>query len=370
MGCRQPQCVVAIVILAAACVQATSADERLPGTQPLNWPEAELPDRLMDGAHRFVDRQIVRAAEQRSAFWPTSEATAEVWDKAVEDHRQRLKTILGVVDQRMPPRIEYFGPTPERTIAYVQDTFHVAQVRWPVLDGVWGEGLYVSPKKSIAAVVLIPDADQTPEQLLGMTNGVPADAQIARRLIANNVAILIPTLVSRGKLKATDARLKRSDQTQREWLYRQAFHMGRHIIGYEVQKILAAIDWLQVRHAQERTSLQRPSGPGAFAVGSVVPQRREPIGVAGYGEGAMLAFYAAAIDPRINATLVSGYFDARERVWSEPIYRNVWSRLKYFGDAEIASLIVPRSLTIEHSAVPTITGHKGAWTTPEFDSVS
>ncbi|MEO2035208.1 MAG: prolyl oligopeptidase family serine peptidase, partial [Planctomycetaceae bacterium] len=53
-----------------------------------------------------------------------------------------------------------------------------------------------------------------------------------------------------------------------------------------------------------------------------------------------------------------------------PIYRNVWSRLKHFGDAEIASLIVPRSLTIEHSAVPTITGHKGAWTTPEFDSVS
>jgi cephalosporin-C deacetylase-like acetyl esterase len=50
------------------------------------------------------------------------------------------------------------------------------------------------------------------------------------------------------------------------------------------------------------------------------------IGVAGYGEGGLLALYASALDQRISSTLVSGYFDRREELWSEPIYRIcVWS---------------------------------------------
>ena len=36
-------------------------------------------------------------------------------------------------------------------------------------------------------------------------------------------------------------------------------------------------------------------------------------------------------------TAVSAYFDRREAVWEEPIYRNVWGLLREFGDAEIAA---------------------------------
>ena len=54
--------------------------------------------------------------------------------------------------------------------------------------------------------------------------------------------------------------------------------------------------------------------------------------------------------------MVSGYFDSRQRLWEEPIYRNVFGLLEEFGDAEIASLIAPRALTIEHSAAPKIDG--------------
>ena len=52
----------------------------------------------------------------------------------------------------------------------------------------------------------------------------------------------------------------------------------------------------------------------------------------------------------------SGYFESREGVWEEPIYRNVWGLLTEFGDAEIASLIAPRSLVIEACAAPEISG--------------
>ena len=116
-----------------------------------------------------------------------------------------------------------------------------------------------------------------------------------------------------------------TDQTHREWIYRQAFHMGRHVIGYEVQKVLAVVDWFK----QKR--------------GSTVK-----VGVAGYAEGGLVAFYAAAVDTRIDAALVSGYFDSRQRVWSEPIYRNVWGLLHEFGDAELATLIAPRGLVVEY----------------------
>jgi dienelactone hydrolase len=147
----------------------------------------------------------------------------------------------------------------------------------------------------------------------------------------------------------------------REWIYRQAFEMGRHLIGYEVQKVLAAVDWFEadaVRNAGARIK----------------------IGVAGHAEGGLITLHAAALDPRIDAALVSGYFDNRDGIWSEPIYRNVFGLLREFGDAEIASLIAPRMLVIEHSETPTIVGPpkpqagrsgaaSGKWRTPEFNTV-
>ena len=33
-----------------------------------------------------------------------------------------------------------------------------------------------------------------------------------------------------------------TNQPHREFIYRQAFEMGRHIIGYEVEKVQAAVD--------------------------------------------------------------------------------------------------------------------------------
>ena len=80
------------------------------------------------------------------------------------------------------------------------------------------------------------------------------------------------------------------------------------------------------------------------------------IGIAGYGEGGLIAFYVAALDTRVKATMVSGYFAPREKIWQEPIYRNVWSLLREFGDAELASLIAPRSLVVEYSEVPDYKG--------------
>ena len=327
-----------MVITILCVLTAEAAVSPLPGTKPLKWKEEDLSERLMDGAHLFVEGRIKQSRARRARFWTSDSSAAE--------NRKKLRQIIGVVDSRLPVRMERFGD--DANPAQVAETgrYRVFQVRWPVLDGVFGEGLLVQPKGTpVARVVVVPDADQTPEQLLGLAPGIEPQEQFARRLAENGFELVIPALVNRAKLDTSDAGLKRSDQTHREWIYRQAFHMGRHIIGYEVQKVLAAVDWFE-------------SG-----------KESAPVGVAGYAEGGLIAFYAAAIDTRIDAVLVSGYFDSRENVWAEPIYRNVWSLLRRFGDAEIASMILPRPLVIEHSPAPTVTGHKGEWRTPDFTSV-
>jgi len=328
--------------------RADESNDILPETARLEWPELDLSGRLMDGAHKFVERKIAESVSTRATSWNRDFSSQDAYERSIEPNRERLRTIIGVVDNRMAPNMERYGDDANPALIVETSKYQVYQVRWHVLDGLWGTGLLVQPKSTaVAHVVVVPDADQTPEQLLGLAPGIPPTSQIARRLAENAIEVIVPVTISRDKLPTNDKQLLESDQTYREWIYRQAFHMGRHPIGYEVQTVLGAVDWFREKYGAE-----------------------SKIGVCGYAEGGHAAFLAAAIDARINVSFVSGYFDDRQNVWSEPIYRNVWSRLREFGDAEIASIIMPRDLLIEHSSVPDVTGHKGEFHTPDFASLS
>ncbi|MGH9631894.1 MAG: alpha/beta hydrolase family protein, partial [Bryobacteraceae bacterium] len=276
-------------------------------------PAAEM----VQGIHSFLDREVVRVAAQRR-----------------EPDRERLRKIIGAVDPRIPsPQMLLDAAIGRSSLAAETNLYRVHAVRWPVLDGVEGEGLLLEPLgKPIASVVALPDADQTPEQLAGLAEGIPPQAQYARLLAESGCRVLVPVLIDRKDTWSGDERFRFTNQPHREFIYRMAYEMGRHIIGYEVQKTLAAVDWFTA------------TAPSV------------PIGIAGYGEGGLIALHSAALDSRITSALVSGYFQAREQVWQEPIYRNVWSLLTEFGDAEIASLIAPRTLVIESSPGPLITG--------------
>ncbi len=337
-----------------------SAEEvlRLPGTVPLS-EKSDLADKMMDGLHAYIEKKIEQSIEQRPRHWRRDFSSAAAYEKSIQPNRQRFQKIIGVVDPRLPVRMERFGDDVALALVAEMDRYRIYQVRWLVLDDVSGEGLLLEPKdEPRACVVALPDADQTPEQLVGLAPGVEKEAQFARRLAENGFRVVVPVLIDRSDRWSGNAEVAWTNQPHREWIYRQAYHMGRHVIGYEVQKILAVVDWFK----------QRP-GPKA------------KVGVVGYGEGGLLAFYAAAVDPRIDACLVSGYFDSRQRTWQEPIYRNVWSLLHEFGDAEIATLIAPRGLVVEHSEAPTVKepppvqpGRRGGAaagkvTTPEFASV-
>jgi len=278
--------------------QQSPAAEPLPQTAVLDWPEEDLSGRMMDGAHRFVERQIDAVQARSTRFWTYDPSSAAAWNAALDGNRERLREIIGAVDPRLPPGVERFGDDDNPALVAETSRYRVYQVRWPVLDGVTAEGLLVQPVTGAptAHLVVVPDASQTPEQVLGLAPGLPLDKQFARRLADSGCELLVPALVRRDLIETADTQLRNSQQTWREWLYRQAFHMGRHPIGYEVQKVLAAVDGFRARR-------------GVAA----------KVGVVGSGDGGLVAFYAAAIDTRIDGALVSGYFDRRTRVWQEPI---------------------------------------------------
>lgn len=350
---------VVISLLAGSWLAArgAEADAILPGSKPLTV-DGDLSARMLEGVHRFAERKIDESIKGRGKLWQRDLSSAEAYDKSIQPNRERFRRITGVVDERLPADMERYGDDDNPALVAETEKYRVYQVRWPVLSGVSGAGLLLEPRaKPVGHVIALPDADQTPEQLVGLAAGVAPESQFARRLAENGFQVVVPTLVSRSCDFSGNPRVAMTNQSHREWIYRQAYQMGRHIIGYEVQRVLAAVDWLKKRGAAK-------------------------VGVAGYGEGGLIAFYAAAADPRIDAALVSGYFDARQRLWSEPLYRNVWGLLREFGDAEVASLAAPRALVVEHSEGPKVDGPApapkgrragaavGTLTTPSLDSVA
>ncbi len=331
-------CVLSAVQHAASA--AEPADAALPGTKPLKWND-DIASRLVAGADRFLLKELEESIAERQQHWTRDFSSPDAYRASVEPRRKRLAHILGVRDGRKPfAGLALDGTTSQPALVGRGDGFKAYAVRWPVLRDMHGEGLLLVPdNKPVADVIAIPDADQTPEAIAGLTDGLPAASQFARRLAESGCRVLVPTLISRQlQRRAPPGQGGRANLTNREYLYRSAFELGRHLIGYEIQKALAGVDWFKK---------QKDSAA---------------VGLIGYGEGGMLAMYAAAIDSRIDAACVSGYFDSRQALWRQPIDRNVFALLDEFGDAEIASLIAPRTLLVEQSKGPHVSlpGQGGA----------
>jgi dienelactone hydrolase len=318
-------------ILTWLCASASvgwTQGQPLPGTAPLAM-EGDIASNLVAGVDRFLVRKIGESAGPRQEFWHRDFSSWEAYQQSIATNRQRLANILGVRDRRVSKvELELVATANRQALRGRGADYEVFAVRWPAFGDVTGEGLLLTPvnRTPVANVVAIPDADQTPEQLVGFTGGIAPESQVARRLAESGCRVIVPVLISRE----IDPEALLSN---REFIYRPAFELGRHLIGYEIQKVLAAIDWMVDQN----------------------PTSAVKIGVIGWGEGGLLAFYAGGLDTRISAVCVSGYFGDRLNIWRQPLDRNVFGLLEEFGDAEVAAMIAPRSLIIEAARGPEVT---------------
>jgi dienelactone hydrolase len=341
---RRSLLALAAVLTTFCQVRAALAGEPLPGTQPL-VAEGDLAAQIVSGIDRYLDRVLAAAPQSRARWWLRETSSPDALLKSLvtsaETNRARLRHILGAVDAREPVTMRFVAPVGTNVTQNTSEVgrgpgYRIFAVAWNVFRGVEGEGLLMVPDGEPKADVLaVPDCDWTPEQAVGLAPGVPMEQQFPRRFAEAGCRVVVPALMDRSDRFAGNPGVRSVKQSQRETLWRASYEMGRTPLGYEIQKLLAAADWLEAQ--------------------SQIANREAQIGVFGYGEGGLLAFYAGALDTRFRAVGVCGAFGLSQRDPELPIYRNVWSLLERFGDAEVATMIWPRALVVEHGQYPEAT---------------
>ncbi len=298
----------------------------------------DLVSEIHQGIDAYLEAERQRAETQRVHEWTRQAAgrRSEESGSWLDAKRARLAHLLGVVDTRVEP-IQFCQTirVDEKPVLAQGAGYTVRAIRWPVLSGMEGEGLMLEPVGEVhAEAVVLPDADVTPEQAVGLAPGLEQEAQVARHLAEHGVRVVVPVLIDRKDTWSGNPDVRFTNQPHREWITRGAWQMGRHVIGYEIQKVLAAVD--------------------VFAAEGDDATRR--IGIVGDGEGGMIALHAAALDTRIASCWVSGYVRDRKVMGEKPIYRGIRSYARGFGDAEVAAMISPRGLVIEASRHPEVDG--------------
>ena len=264
---------LSLVIVAALLLCPLAHADPLPGTAPLT-ADGDLAAQMVRRDRRLPDApSLPRSRRAQRAYWKPDYSSRLAYTLG-RANRRDLRRLIGLIDERLPVPASLVSTTESPALVAETARYTIYAVRWPVLKDLDGEGLLLQPKgKPIANVIALPDADWTPEMLVGLAPGVPKRSQFARRLAENGCEVLVPTLLDRDDTWSGNPGLGRmTNQPHREFVYRMAYELGRHIIGLEVQKVLAAVDWLT----------SAPEHP--------------PVGVMGYGEGGLLALYSAAMD--------------------------------------------------------------------------
>lgn len=271
-------------------VMTTVVAQQLPGTEPLQR-SGDLAMEMVAGIDRYLMREIAQSPVRRGA-----------------PSREELKSMLGILNNRVSSSKPVQIGSPDGSGSLI---------RWQVFPGLFAEGLLIQPKgrKKGSAIVL--------------TDAGTDDSSEARRLVADGYEVLVPILIDRRDTWSGNPLVKMTNQPHREWLHRQLFPVGRHLIGVEAQKVFAALDWFGKGHSVE---------------------------LWGAGEGGLIAMMAAAIEDRFSSVHITGVFESRESVWSQPIYRSVWGHLRSHGDAEVVNLIRAMKVIINGTGYPVLDG--------------
>ena len=289
-----------------------NAQKFLPNTTLLD--AGDLGTKMVSGIGTWLDAKTLENQTLRNEKFLSNAKKDSLNPKVLEQKKQTLKKILGIVDSpKITEDLELLETLNKPALIFENKQYKILKIRWQVIEGLHGEGLLIEPKgKPIAQIVAIPPPDIIPESFCGLTND--KSIPMGKILADLGCRVIVPTLIDRKQGFSNNLDISRKTNIpRREFIYRMAYEMGFQINGLEIQKLVPLINWF---------SFKDPS---------------IPIGVAGNGDGAFQALVLSFLDNRIKSSWIDGYHLNRNKSWSEPLDRNIWNYLKYFSDAELIS---------------------------------
>jgi hypothetical protein len=273
-------------------------------------------------------RKRLAEMPRRLRFSATGRKAAEAWQKKL---RLKVTSLIGAFPARSPlqPKVLETREFP----TYVRDT-----VIFESRPGLGVLGYLLIPKAKPGThpiVVSVPGHGRGADDIVGIddkgrdrTRKEPYAYDYALQLVEHGMAAFAIEPLGFGCRRDPDSRKKGLGQSSCQPAAGAALLFGETMIGWRVWDVMRSIDYLQTRKELD-------------------PKR---VGCMGISGGGMVTVFSAALDTRIQASLVSGYlntFAASILSISHCIDNYIPGILQWCEEDDVAGLIAPRPLWCE-----------------------
>ena len=269
----------------------------------------------LDSINKFIDKKFSESESKRDAF---------MGDKVVENqekNRQYFLDLIGCPVNPYPTDI----PNAKRTLIGQDQTCIAYYMQIEVMPDFWFYGIHLVPHnaKKTPLVIVQHGGWGLPEVCCDLL-GENEYGFAARKMLEKGMSVFAPQTLLWLRDKKESANKKFVDiPFERGVLDDKLKHLGYSIIGLEIFCIRRSIDYL--------TSLD------------YIDQNR--IGMTGLSYGGFYTLHTTAVEPRIKAAYLCAVFNDRTKQgFSDMTYRNSANTMI---DAEVASLVAPRTLLID-----------------------
>ncbi|MDE2929913.1 MAG: acetylxylan esterase [Chloroflexota bacterium] len=272
---------------------------------------------------RYLDTLAIQAYAWRRAKWRRDYASLRAYAESVAPNREHWRAMLGIWptgDERVPLE-------PERHVVAERADHTVYAVTFGTFPNVRSFAHLLVPKRMAApgpAVICQHGMGGTPHSIAGLVEEDDAYHKFGQWLAERGYVVLAPHCIN-----FIDWRSR---------LHNKALLVGRTLMGLETWREMRAVDLLETLPEVDS----------------------ERIGFYGLSQGGKMALWFPPLEPRIRATVISAFYNERtkKQLVASPHYRPFINTreqsyfepdfLTEFSDYDLASLICPRPVMIEH----------------------
>jgi murein tripeptide amidase MpaA/dienelactone hydrolase len=278
-------------------------------TSYANTLESYLRDDIVDG-------YAARAASR----WKRDYSSVDAYLKSVEANRQRYRAMLA------PPDLKAEGPLRRVPFTAIPG-LRAEWVTLPLTGGLMAEGLLAMPANATGKVPLViaqHGIGSYPEKTFGLEDPTGGYKAYSKAMVERGFAVLAPMNLFTIERRNRVERLARLD--------------GTTLAGIEFQRIKLLLDAVLTDPAIDA----------------------DRVGFWGISLGGMAGMYWTPLEPRIKASIITAWFNHRRNKMAVPDqrysvfldtteeYSFLRGWLTEFTDSDVASLICPRPLMVQH----------------------